>query len=185
MVEEATSQSKISDKFRKRCEEIATLQRHTLGRYAFEPLTAYELAQELQATIYPLDELPGADPIMVANVLAKTGWSAAITQRQPLVIIHNPTHSAARQQSNLMHELAHVLLNHPSGSLDTITGVLIFSAVHEAEATYLGGCLLLPKRAAEWASQKKFTVEQAMIYYGASREMIVWRCRMSGVRLSE
>ncbi|GAB4043002.1 ImmA/IrrE family metallo-endopeptidase [Spirosoma litoris] len=173
----------LSLAFRQRCEEIATLQRHELGLYAFTPLTAQVLAQKLQVHIYPIDKLPGVEPEMVANALARPDWSAAIIQQNPVVVMYKPTNSLARQQSDLMHELAHVLLHHPLGSLDNVTGKFLFSPIHEAEATYLGGCLLLPKRAVEWAAIKQFTVEQVMNHFGVSQKIVTWRCQINNVRL--
>lgn len=160
------------------------MQRHELGRYAFAPLTAQELAQKLQVHIYPINELPGVDPDMVAHALGQPGWSAAIIKQNPVVIMYKSTHSPARQQSDLMHELAHVLLQHPLGSLDSTTGKFLFSAKHEAEATYLAGCLLLPKRAVEWTLIKQFTLEQVMSHFDVSQEMASWRCRINNISLA-
>ena len=180
---QASKPRELSVGFRHQCEEIATLQRHELGCYAFAPLTAQQLAQKLQVYIYPVDKLPGADPAIVAYALAQPDWSAAIIQQSPAVVMHKPIHSPARQQSDLMHELAHILLQHPWGSLESTTGRFLFSAIHEAEATHLGGCLLLPKRALEWALLKQFTIEQAMSHFGVSREMVIWRSQINHICL--
>jgi hypothetical protein len=47
-------------------------------------------------------------------------WSAVTIGRDgPELIIHNDSHSLQRTESNIMHELAHVLLEHEMGEFES------------------------------------------------------------------
>jgi Zn-dependent peptidase ImmA (M78 family) len=62
------------------------------------------------------------------------------------IIIYHVNASQARQQSNMMHELAHIICKHeiiiPDGHI--LPGYMrYFDKFQEAEAAYLGGCFQL------------------------------------------
>lgn len=63
-------------------------------------------------------------PINISNFLltppVKDKWPALIfIKNDRRYIIHNPTHSPARQESKLMHELTHATCNHELCELET------------------------------------------------------------------
>ena len=96
------------------------------------------------------------------------------------IVIHNDSHSSRRQVSNLAHELAHVLLAHPAevvcmGDLARRADSLV-----EAEAAYLGGCILVPNEAAYRLAISGVDNRKAADKYGVSEDMITYRLRMSG-----
>ena len=96
------------------------------------------------------------------------------------IVIHNDSHSLRRQVSDLAHELAHVLLAHPvevvcMGDLARRADSLV-----EAEAAYLGGCILVPNEAAYRLAFSGVDTSQAADTYGVSEDMITYRLRMSG-----
>ena len=98
----------------------------------------------------------------------------------PQIVVHNDSHSPGRQASNLSHELAHHLLTHPgnkicSGNLGQKT-----NSKAEAEASYLGGCILIPNEAAHRIAVLRTDHAEAAEHYGVSEEMIEYRLRMSG-----
>ena len=95
-------------------------------------------------------------------------------------VIHNDAHSPARQSSNLAHELGHILLAHPpevvcTGNLGRESNSLV-----EAEAAYLGGCLLVPNEAAHQLAARRVDYQPAAHRYGVSKDMIEYRLRVSG-----
>lgn len=66
------------------------------------------------------------------------------------MIVHNTSHSPARIGSDVMHELAHLLLDHEPGTMFFgLNNVALRShdKGQEEEATWLGGCFLLPREA--------------------------------------
>ena len=96
------------------------------------------------------------------------------------VVIHNDSHSEGRQNSNLAHELAHILLAHP---LETVcTGDLWreSNSLIESEAAYLGGCVLVPNEAAHRVAALGLDPGSAALRYGVSEDMIKYRLKVSG-----
>lgn len=168
--------------FKNWCEKQATDWRYRLGLRAYDPLPANRLAVAFSAELIPPDKLEGAPPEAVELFLTAdpSTWSAMILRAQPLVIMYNPNHSAARYESNIMHELAHVILEHQPIQINTSLWKREYRQKDEAEATYLGGCLQIPKRGLDWCLQKKMTNDQIANHFGASLEMVQYRRNMTG-----
>lgn len=97
----------------------------------------------------------------------------------------SPSAHPARYQSNLMHELTHILLNHPMVGFDPQTGLPMREPHYEDEAIYLGSCLQIPRLGLQWASQKGYTRQEIAEYFGASEEMVRFRCNMIGITVTE
>ena len=101
------------------------------------------------------------------------------------LIVHNDYHSAKRQQSNLMHELAHIILKHQiseeAAKLCFLYGLHYFNAEQENEAKFLGACLQITRPGLLWALKKEYTIEQISDYFNASIEMVQFRLNKSGV----
>ena len=173
---------KLPIKFRRRCESIATEQRQLLDLKAFEPLPANLLATRLNAKISTPQQVPNLDPKHI-ETLNSNQFSAAIISDNPLWIIYNSTHAPARRESNLMHELAHVLLNHQMVGFNSQTGQPLRIEQNEDEATYLGGCLQIPRRGLLWTLQKKMTITEIAKFFGASEEMVQFRSNVTGVKI--
>lgn len=172
---------KLSAEFRQRCEAIATEQRSLLGVRAFEPLTAETLGVKLGATLFTPDRVPNLEPDQVALLLASDGWSAGIIRHNLLWIVYNPRHAPTRHESNLMHEIAHLLLNHRPVGFDPVTGLPKRKQSNEDEATFLGGCLQIPKRGLLWATQRKMLLPQIATHFGASEAMVRFRSNVTNV----
>ncbi|GAB4541077.1 MAG: hypothetical protein Tsb0014_32760 [Pleurocapsa sp.] len=166
---------------RQRLEAIATIQRNTLNFKAYESLSATALANYFQAKIFTAETIPNAEPTQVNILCDSDGWSAGIISKKPLWIVHNSRHTPARQQSNLMHEFAHVILNHEMVGYDSQTGLPLRRQQDEDEAVYLGGCLQIPRRGLLWAVQKQMTISQISLHFNASEEMVKFRGNVSGI----
>lgn len=175
--------SSLSIENRQRLEEVATTQRNQLSCKAFERLPASVLAQYLQATIFTPETVPNAEPGQVKVLCSSDNWSAGIICKNPLWIVHNSRHAPTRQESNLMHELAHVILKHKMVGYDPKTGLPQRRQQDEDEAVYLGGCLQIPKRGLLWAVQKKMLVAQIALHFNASEEMVNFRINVTGSSL--
>ena len=169
--------------FRKRCESIASEQRNRLGLRAFEPLPAILLAQSLSATIFFPQDIPNAEANEVNRLLNSDQWSAGVIREAPLWIVHNPRHTPARQQSNLMHEFAHIFLKHKSVGFDASSGLPMKCGLDEDEATFLGGCLQITRRGLLWATQQGMAKSQIAEYFVASENMVAFRSNVTGIAL--
>lgn len=179
-----SSLNNLSPEFRQQCEAIATEQRSLLGLRAFEPFPARTLAAKLGATLWTPESVPNADPEQVRHLLSQGQWSAAIVRIDPLCIVYNSQHSPPRQEADLMHECAHILLDHPMVCFNTETGLPQRKQKFEDEATYLGSCLQIPRRGLLWATQKKMTLAQIGEHFGASQQMVSYRSNLTGVAIS-
>ncbi|WP_327586796.1 ImmA/IrrE family metallo-endopeptidase [Nonomuraea sp. NBC_00507] len=101
---------------------------------------------------------------------------SAITVRTPngLVIINNPQHSAGRQNSNIIHELAYLILKHRPGANQTIYGSMLrgFDEVQEAEAALLGEALLVPRISLQWTARRQIDLAMTARWLGASEDLV-------------
>ncbi len=176
--------------FKSWCEETALSVRHHQSLQPTSPLSPFVLARELRvAVIQPADLKHLSDDVR-RRLLGKHSdcWSAITIpgKRQPL-IVYNPAHSAARQNSDLMHELAHILLGHKPTRvfIDPNTGLALrtHDKVQEEEASWLAACLLLPREVLLHIKANGFTDDHACRLYGVSTKMLTYRMNVSGVSL--
>jgi Zn-dependent peptidase ImmA (M78 family) len=91
--------------------------------------------------------------------------------------------SEGRTQSDIAHEVAHILLKHEVKMVETIGGLSFFTcdAEEEQEANWLAGCLLLPRRLLYAAAKRGLNAEQIARSYGVSEQMAAFRLRTTGV----
>lgn len=165
--------------------------RKKLGLRANEPLCAFELCKHMRIPIFIPQDIQKLDSNHLDILLGegKDHWSAATIpiNEDKYIIIHNPEHSSQRQQSNLMHEMAHVLCEHKVDPEIKETGLAGLLRHHnqeqENEANWFGGCLQLPREALIWALKKNMTNTEIALYYKASEEMVKYRIGVTGVKI--
>ena len=173
----------LSTKNRKRLEAVATKQRNHLGFKAYSRLPTRVLARHFNATIFTPETFPNAESEQVKLLCNSNNWSAVIINKKPLWIVHNSGHAPTRQESDLMHEFAHVILGHKMVSYDPKTGLPQRRQQDEDEAVYLGGCLQIPRRGLLWAVQKKMTIAQIASHFNASEAMVKFRSNLNGINI--
>jgi Zn-dependent peptidase ImmA (M78 family) len=116
----------------------------------------------------------------------KASWSGMTLKEDGLVlIVLNSAHVRQRQCSTLMHELAHLMLDHiPAEVTVAPSGLLLlsdYSAEQEEEADWLMGALLLPRCVLLERRRAGASAEQIAEEFGVSSELCLWRLRMTGV----
>jgi Zn-dependent peptidase ImmA (M78 family) len=115
-------------------------------------------------------------------------WSAMLVRfgNAPIVVM-NTAHSPARQASSLMHECAHLILNHePVEAGQVANGLLMVSGYRpqqEDEADWLAGALLLPRVVLLAIIQAGMPPHEATRTYGVSEDMLRMRLNRTGVNL--
>src|ERR1700722_9824709 len=125
--------------------------RKRLGLNKYAPLSPYVLADYLNVKIITPLEIPELSSEAAEYLTSEKGsdWSAVTLRfKGKDVIIYNPSHSAARTASTLMHELSHILRSHKSERMImTEAGITIrdYNSVQEQEADCLAATLLLPR----------------------------------------
>lgn len=100
------------------------------------------------------------------------------------LIIYNPFHSDARQQSDLMHELAHIICKHEGDKMHptlAILGLRNIDPEQEEEAKCLGASLQIPTSCLIWAIKRNMTHVQIAEYFKASIEMVKYRMNITGI----
>lgn len=174
--------------FKTWCENTAVGIRKKIGLASTSPLSPDTLAQQLGVIIWKLDSVPGLDTGVMSYLSSADGdeWSAVTVEaNNKKIIVINPSHSEARQASDLMHELAHVILSHGAAKVFmTPEGYALrdFDEKQEAEANWFAGCLLLPREALADCLYKRKTADEALEEYGVSKQLYTYRQNMTGVR---
>lgn len=175
--------------FPAKAERLAVEYRTKLGIHPCAPICAFKLAEHLRIPIYNATEfltLPQEHDHLSGVNGDDCGWSALtmITGAGNRIIIHNPFHSAPRQQSNIMHELAHIICEHKvdeaARNIPLPLGMRHFDEVQEEEAKCLGGTLQLPKPGLLWALKRNMNTAEIATHFNASNEMVTYRLNISG-----
>ncbi|PKK36809.1 hypothetical protein BWI96_10590 [Siphonobacter sp. SORGH_AS_0500] len=176
--------SNLKRGFKTRAEEMAIEYREKLGLFAWSPLDAFHLADHLGIRIYSAAEiLSGSSTIK--SLSEECGWSALTmtTKANNTIIIHNPYHLPARQQSNIMHEIAHFLCEHtlpPSRSVPLPLGMRQFDPAQEEEAICLGAAMQIAKPGLLWALKRNMSIDMMASHFNASHEMVKYRLHLTG-----
>jgi Zn-dependent peptidase ImmA (M78 family) len=101
------------------------------------------------------------------------------------MIVINPAHARTRQQSDLMHELAHMELGHTPARVEVSkSGVILlsdYSDEQEQEADWHAAALLLPREGVLQLRARRASTAEIATQYGVSEALCEWRIRMTGV----
>jgi Zn-dependent peptidase ImmA (M78 family) len=176
--------------FKTWAEEIAARVRRKLRLpedAALDPMALATLLSVIVLVPDDLSDLPADCRRRLAHDHSEN-WSAitVANAKQHLIVI-NSSHTPARRNSNLAHELAHVILGHePSlmfASPKSGTALRTHNKEQEDEANWLAGCLLLPKSVLFSIRRRRLKDEQACVEYGVSVPMLRFRMNVSGVEI--
>jgi Zn-dependent peptidase ImmA (M78 family) len=114
------------------------------------------------------------------------GWSAvSVLQGETAVVIYNPRHSAGRIASDIVHELAHLILGHePARLIMSHDGSFVmrsYDQKNEDEANWLAWSLLLPREGLLSCKQRGLSSVQIAERFGVTESLVTFRSRMTGV----
>lgn len=161
--------------------------RKKLNLTALDPLDPWKFAESLDVLVYYPEDL-SLDPEHLHQLLKADpdSWSGMTLDEDSVrLIVLNSVHSKRRQCSTLMHELAHLILDHvPATVAVSNSGLTLlsdYSDDQEEEADWLGAALLLPEAALLHYRSSGFSNSQIADKYCVSNELCAWRCRMTGV----
>lgn len=98
-------------------------------------------------------------------------------------VVFNPLMSDTRRNSDVAHEVAHILLNHRLSRLERLgdVGFLSCDKQQEEEAGWLSGCLLLPRFALVHDLKRRMAHATIARNRVLSEEMVEYRLRVTGV----
>lgn len=172
--------------FKAEAEAYACDFRKEMGLRASHPLDMFKLANYLEIPMLGLREL--AQDIKLTSYLllttsVKSPFSAVtLYQGSYRSIVYNDLHASPRQQSDLAHELAHIILGHSPSQLTNESGGRHYNLELEQEAACLSGVLLLPKAAAIAVVASRKPIEQAASEFNISVQMMSMRLNQSGAK---
>jgi Zn-dependent peptidase ImmA (M78 family) len=174
--------------FKTWAERTSLTLRQELGLRPHDPMMPNPLAIYLGVRLITPESIPNL-PADVRNQLLvhdPEGWSAVSAYLGEIaMVIFNPRHSRGRQASDIMHELAHLILNHQPATIimsqDGDMAMRTYNERQENEANWLAGCLLLPRDALLLCKRLKLPSKEASTRYGVSETLFTFRMRITGV----
>ena len=153
-----------------------------------EALDCFQLAKSIEIQAFPVDKLIefGFSTEQIETICYAKGKQqfSATTIFTPYgyLILYNQTHSFARTNSSLAHEVSHVILKHEFSSISGMKMISReFDKIKEDEANWLAGCLLLPENGLIWALKRKMSIQMIATHFNISRQMTQWRYNVTGM----
>ena len=171
--------------FKSECERIAERVRAQAHLSTGAQVTPETLAEHLDVEVLAGDALIPLTGFKELHKLQADAFSACtfppIDGRT--VVVYNPLSSIGRRNSDVAHELAHILLGHELSRIETIGESTFLSCdpQQEEEAGWLAGCLLLPRELLLWEVRRGRCAAAIAEKYEVSEDMAVYRIRVTGV----
>lgn len=170
--------------FKAEAERTALQLRTELGVGLDEPLDLLELAKLLNVVVRGADALVDLEKLKRLEAIQPGAFSACtFTMPDGSVVAYNPLSSLGRRNSDIGHELAHLVLKHPVRNVERL-GSLTFTTCdpeEEQEANWLAGALLLPRDTLARAVRRGLTAEGIAADHSVSLQMANFRLRATGV----
>src|SRR5438093_1618957 len=113
--------------FKAEAERLAEKIRNDMQLRPSDPLDALHLARHVGADVRCADELTSLEKLQTLDELQPGCFSACtFTVGDHHVIVYSPLSSVGRRQSDIAHEVAHLVLQHSMKSVQKIGGVSFF-----------------------------------------------------------
>jgi hypothetical protein len=170
--------------FKAEAERLSASVRREMGKRPSEYVDAVDLARHAGAEVRCADELTSLAKLQELDELQPGAFSACtFTIGDRHIVVYSPLASPGRTQSDIAHEIAHLLLKHSVKSVETIGGVSFFTcdADEEQEANWLAGCLLLPRPLLYQAARRGMDSSAIAQTFNVSETMAAFRLRTTGV----
>jgi len=171
--------------FKAEAERIIEDIRNDLGLAEDEQIDPLRLAEHLGIEVRSADELVDMRALRELESLHPGAFSACTFRPAPerTVIVYSPLNSVARRNSDLSHELAHIILRHELTRLERLGELSYFvcDASQEEEAAWLSSCLLLPRKLLLADLRRGLTAPQIARRRRVSESMVTYRINVTGV----
>lgn len=170
--------------FKADAERTAQEVRAEMGLGPTDPMDSVELAKHVGAQVRRADELTAISKLEALEEIQPGAFSACtFTLDGRHVIVYSPLGSHGRRQSNIAHEVGHLVLQHNVKEVEQVGGLSFFTCDpdEEQEANWLAGCLLLPRQLIYAAARRGLDSLAIANQYGVSEQMAAFRIRTTGV----
>ena len=152
-------------------------------------LPSRRLAKHFDVAVVFPEDIPGLARKDIDQLLFHDprSWSAVtVTADTHSIIISNPNNSIPRQESDIMHEMAHIICEHDPIGFKTLPGFPFpfreYRMEDEKEAEWFGACLQIPRDGLLWVMRQGMrTNEKIAEHFVASLEMVRFRRNKTGV----
>jgi Zn-dependent peptidase ImmA (M78 family) len=174
--------------FKTWAERTSASLRQELKLLPHEALSPTVLAGYLGVTLWTPVVVPGITRDVLDQLLNQDpwGWSAVSVYRADRAfVIYNPRKSTGRRASDIMHELAHLILSHQPATVvmsqDGSFAMRSYDQAQEDEANWLAWCILLPREALMHCRRLNHSTAQIAEAYDVTETLVNFRLRMTGV----
>lgn len=170
--------------FKANAERTAKRYRQELSLASADPLDPRALAGHLDVTIVDAANLVPLTELEELERIQAYAFSAATFEvRDRKIIVVNPIRGRGRQNSDIAHELAHIILEHELSEVRELAGMPFRTCKpdEEEEATALGGTLLLPRDLLISAARRGASIDAIADQYAVTVEMARFRYNTTGV----
>jgi Zn-dependent peptidase ImmA (M78 family) len=175
--------------FKAEAERLSCELRAQLGLSSNSILRANDLIAHLGIILVEPIHIPGMSAEILNNLNKGSDQWSAVTLHdkfgQP-IIINNPVHAPTRRESDLMHEVAHILRKHKPAKIGFSFGsaslvLRSYDEGQEDEAKFLGACLQIPRKGLAWAIGRQMDNSLIGEHFGASEALVRFRRNLTGV----
>ncbi len=170
--------------FKAQAERDAARVRKELGLAPHDRLDPRDLAKHLGIAVVDASDLVDIEELEALERLQAFAFSAATFEIEDRsIVVVSPLRARGRQNSDIAHELAHVMLSHELSEVREVDGMPFRTCKpeEEEEATAFGGTLLLPRPLLLSAARRRATIDDISQQYEVTIEMARFRYNSTGV----
>lgn len=174
--------SKFRHGFKAEAEYYAGLYREELDLEPHSPLCPRQLATHLELPVRGLsthEAIPDEIKEYWMDEAEGTFSGLIINDGTYKEIVHNDYHHSRRQNSNISHEIAHIVLGHTLSAPILPSGERAYDKEIEDEAKWLGATLLLPKKALVHIILNSLSTRDIQDLYGVSNQLFQYRASVT------
>lgn len=171
--------------FKAEAERFALSLRAELDLAVTDALDPFALTKHLEIPAISVEELQrhGANSRSISRLTsARSGFSAlTICEGTRKLIVYNPRHAPTRRANSMLHEVSHVVLEHPPAPALGTGGCRYWDSRLEAEADWQAAALLVPRDGAFAWLQAGNSIADGATNFGVSEALFRWRANHTGI----